>query len=464
MVEAASGRDTHRGTAAAGPVARPTHGEQERDIPKPLIVTSLNPKGRFEHQQRCFDRWRALGYTVRSYNSEAEKNDLVARGVPAACIVVLTSDDTAVRAHGFPAPRLMPVLRDVLARGVPSVLVVNSDIYPALRRGSMVFDPLGPCSALTRNEVPALALGTAGASGPYRGGLDNFYFTHDALKRVLARLEREPVAELMAFGVPGWDFYLGAHVISPAVGGRICDADFLLHVTHPTTYSGVGKFAAYIPAIRDMGFVTSDDAAVAANEFAHEISTRCHANRRFSRELALAGADYAQEVTRATRRPASFSASVALIESMNRRLLPSRRVDPAAVVAGAADSANPMATLRGLLNRAAPPHDRFGAGLRALKVALLVLPVLGRFRKRLTVTYPKGNLHGKVIELILGTKDRDEFRIALLDVFSDELVTYGIFNRRVLECLCLCCENEEERRLVSSICHLIRESTHDRAA
>ena len=60
-------------------------------------------------------------------------------------------------------------------------------------------------------------------------------------------LEKDEIAERMAFGVPGWDYYLAATLSRREVGGAIMDGPFFWHQSHKTTYGNVDQFASYLP-------------------------------------------------------------------------------------------------------------------------------------------------------------------------------------------------------------------------
>lgn len=423
---------------------------------KPLVITSINPKSNLEHQRRCFNAWRALGYEVLTYNSAKECTDLIGHGFPPGAIVRLPKEHTAEGVHGFPSPRIVPVLRDAHGRGAEGVVLVNADIYPAIRKNAGAFAEFGNCAALTRNEVAALEVDPAVAGSPYRGGLDIFYFSREALGDLLPLLAAQPVAERMAFGVPGWDFYLGGHVISPALGGRFFDAGYLLHVSHPTTYSNVQEFEHYVPSLRQAGHVASADANGAAREFANLIHQQCEAHRTVAATMFLAYFDHNMERRRLATASTVPAHCVATVQRMNREMLPSQVLDPVEVAA-TATAANPFTALKVLTSRNAVVQTRFVCGLRALYLALTLFPKSNRFPAKITSRYPRGNMHGKAIEGIKAVSDPEVSRHAVLSLFGNELVLYGIFNKQVLQYICLSCTSDEERKLVSKICKLIRE-------
>lgn len=423
---------------------------------RPLVATSINPKGRGEHQKACFDAWRARGYEILTYNPAHEADELLAQGFDPSTIVRLGLEKTGHGMHKIPSPRILAVLDDVVARGVQSVLLVNSDIYPAIRPSSSPFAALGPCAAVTRNEVASLAIAPGAASNPYRGGLDAFYFTAASLEKLLVQLRSEPVSERMAFGIPGWDYYLGGHVLSPRLGGRILDADFLLHVSHAATYGNITEFDHYLDALRALGHVTATEANGAARQFAALISRQCEENHVLARRIALCSIDHAMVGPVAPSTGPDFGVEIATFQADNEEVAPSHRFDAVALTAAAHTGARPFPVMRAAMRKRASTATRFLAELHALR-AVLLLPASRARLRRPTGRYPSGNLHGKAIEGIVAIKQPEAFRIALLELFGDELVLHGILNVQVLKCIILCCTNDEERGLLSEICGLLRE-------
>ena len=76
---------------------------------KSLVITSVNPYAKIESQIKCFNAWKALGYDIISFNSESERNILLANGFEAAELCLIELSETAVGLFGKPIPRILPV-------------------------------------------------------------------------------------------------------------------------------------------------------------------------------------------------------------------------------------------------------------------------------------------------------------------------------------------------------------------
>lgn len=251
----------------------------------PVVATTVNPFGDVAHQRRCFEAWRKLGCTPLTANTAQEGSSLVATGFDAADILSIAPEDTGLALFGKGIPRVRPVLSR-LAEAYPDrpVILVNADIFPAVRHREVLrfWFAEAPALALTREDCALLEAHTLLDGRPYRNGLDAFLFRPGILKEALEILAAHAVSERMCFGIPGWDFFLGALVRSPAIGGRIMDGTVLLHETHRQTYANVDEFAHYIPAMEALGERAGADAAEAAYAFHQRILADCAASARQS--------------------------------------------------------------------------------------------------------------------------------------------------------------------------------------
>lgn len=249
----------------------------------PRVATTINPFGDVAHQARCFAAWRALGFAPLTFNTEKEASSLVATGLFAASdVLVLAEEDTGKALHGKAIPRVLPAL-ERLVEDAPErpVILANADIYPALRDDTIMRLWLAeaPALALTREDCALIEAHSILDSQPYRNGLDVFVFRPGVLAEVVGALARYPVSQRMCFGIPGWDFLLGAIVRSPAIGGQIMDSAVLLHEIHRQTYDDVAEFAHYVPAMAALGETgaAGDSAADAAYAFHQRIVAECAA-------------------------------------------------------------------------------------------------------------------------------------------------------------------------------------------
>lgn len=427
----------------------------------PVVVTSINPFGRLAHQRRCFEAWQALGFETLSFNHPDEILRLVEAGVAETTLLPATEEDTGLALFGKPVPRVAAMLARVaqLRPGRP-VILVNSDIYPAA--GGPGFTGLwfdhAPALALTREEVSCLECSTETGRTPYRGGLDAFALEASALERINAELASRPVTQRMCFGIPGWDYLMGALIMSPRLGGAILDSGLLLHESHRSTYADVEEFAHYLDDIAALVDLRHTNATEGAAAFAALIAARCE----------------------------TATATTALVRAMHfDRVVPESPPGPGAVAAarwlmGLAPELrwnHNLLILAALADRLGrdPGFDLFStlsffASCRAgnaLQMVDLLAATLLHLRCRPGPpprdSYPPGNLHARAIEVILrGTEgDPHSRRIELTRLFCEELVSYAIFNPRLYNYLALGCGNDDERRLLHEVAVQIRARTPD---
>lgn len=422
---------------------------------QPVVVTSINPYHRLKHQKTCFNRWRELGFDIITYNCESEADDLVKAGVEPRNIVRIAPNQTGLRLHNVPSPLIKHVIQDIIQQNrADSVLLVNADIYPALRKNPNVFTMLSPCAALTRNEVTSLVHKSCFSRTPYRGGLDSFFFSMPALEKFYELIRTDSASERMAFGIPGWDFYIGGHIISPKLLGKILDAGFLLHASHRPTYSNVAELENYVETLESLNVISSCDPVKAAQDFARVINAQCAANADLSTVLSRM---YQQHERRSL---VDFSdidqQTIEIIESLNLTLAPSQRVDSIAIAQLQCNEEITYFVLKEFFRGNSDVASGFISDLRALRLYLLHFHPRRSSNRALTSTYPQGNLHSKAIEKILELGNMYEVRLSSLDLFTSELFNHGIFNPRMLNYLCLACINTSERLILGEISRLLR--------
>ena len=439
----------------------------------PLLVTSLNPFAKLSHQLRCLKTWAALGFEVKTANTEAEAGRLVAAGLASSAILALEEADTGAALYGKPVPRIAPLLSRLGAEYPDrAVLLVNSDIYPAMRSAEAVrfLAAQAPALALTREECATLESHRFAANAPYRNGLDAFLFSPRALKATNLMLSVIPVSARMAFGIPGWDFLLGAVVRSPFVGGRLMDGGVLLHETHGTTYANVDAFAPYLPAMHDLDAATTYTATEAAYEFHRIIVAECAAATSLSRLVkaqfyrapkAAAPSDAARSIALRLCELApfvgwntDFSALVALAD---REIRAGGQRGLSADNRNGADAS--FETVRNFF-RTGPLGHRLAEDLLA---ALFTLAC--RERVAPVRIYPAETHHALKLETAIATTrdDPDARRAALASLFVTDLVEDGVFNATLLEILALSCQNDGERAILSALTDLLGDR-HDDAA
>ena len=415
----------------------------------PVVVTSLNPFGRLDQQLRCFAAWKALGFETLTFNVADEMERLREAGVAEADMLPATLPETGQALFGKPVPRVAALLARLAQRhsGRPVVLT-NSDIFPAATGPGFVWQWLdsAPALALTREETLFMAEYTATSVTPYRGGLDAFVMRPEALRRILRVLADLPVAQRMCFGIPGWDFLLGAIIRHPDLGGAIHDGGLLLHVSHPTTYSDVSEFAHYLPAMQALTGVAAGTAADAAHLFHCQIVADCQAGFGLRRTVKaaffrppLSDRRVSPGALRLARRflalapPLRWSLNLAVLA----RMIDSLR-----------DTPQPeFPTLAALLATEGAPVQ-----MQHL-LAACVLCLMCRENSATTPDYPPGNLHAPALAMVLRNTagDPEARRIEIARLFCTELACYRIFNPRLFNWLALSCRNDDERALLGCI-------------
>lgn len=250
-----------------------------------LVVTSLNPATKLNLQLNCFNKWQEIGYDIRSYNSRQEHELLLNSGIDVKRLQQIEEDQTALQLFDKQVPRILPVLESALRTDYDFYILTNSDIYPA--HGSVVsshFADFSESIAFTRGECPDLSINSFTPQEYYRGGLDVFWFTRQRLQSVLVMLEQAPVSERMAFGVPGWDFFL-AHLICKDLDSPIIDGSIFLHQSHKNTYSNFDEFEFYSSEMKKSGHYSSEDFVALAHEFHLFIEQQCIANEKLAKTL-----------------------------------------------------------------------------------------------------------------------------------------------------------------------------------
>lgn len=140
---------------------------------KPVVVTSINPFSRLTHQMRCFQAWTALGFDVHSINTKAEIKELTAAGLPEEAILNVKKRETGAVDYGKAVPRIRPLLNRLqLMYPQSPIVLVNSDIYPAIRDTGFVTAYLtdSPAVASAARKPRRLRQLNLYAAGPIAGG------------------------------------------------------------------------------------------------------------------------------------------------------------------------------------------------------------------------------------------------------------------------------------------------------
>ncbi|UOM34193.1 hypothetical protein [Acuticoccus sp. I52.16.1] len=413
-------------------------------VRRPIVVTSLNPFAKFARQRRCWDAWAGLGLTVRTANVAAEAERLIAAGIARETILEVAEADSGRALFGKPTPRIAPLLAH-LADALPErdILLTNSDIFPATRSADVtdIYLSQAPLAALVREETATYEASAFAARAPYRGGLDTFLIGAARLPAVNAALAQTPGAERMCFGIPGWDYLVGALMLS--LGGIIMDAGVLLHESHETTYANVDEFLAYVPAMQALGAAKGPSAAEAAFQFFQRIDHECRMTGAASR---LARLKYYRQPTAVTTDGAR--AATARFLAACPFIAPTVNF---AVLAALADDLAAEADMERAIN-----VFTTGAGAQAdfrAALAATVFALLCRGEAPPRAPKPGDKRHTQKAAALTQVDSRDDWaeRRAVARFYAAERVTHGIHNRAVYDYLILAAENDAERALVAML-------------
>lgn len=419
----------------------------------PIVITSLNPYARQIQQLRSFAAWQALGVRITSLNVAEEAERLVELGVPRDRITVIPEDQSGQALHGSRVPLVLPALKGLLRRaGTVPVMLINSDLYPAIRNADALYHwvSLAGAVGLTREECAAPEVHSFAAQQPYRGGVDAFVFSGARLGQIMDQLSDCAAADRMAFGIPGWDYLMAALILGEDVGGRIMDSGVLLHEAHKTTYGNIAEFGHYLPDMARLAGLDGGDPAEVASRFGERIDAECRSHegdRDLTRALFYRTPDdlpVPQENARSIAR--SVMAQAPYLDWLLR--------EPAIAALASRDLTAPPDFQRALnlfaVNR--DPQFRFTQYLTAIHYCLLCLDASASDRA-LTSKYPPNSLHTDMVrQIMVETADQPwQRRLAICDLFGAELVTHGIFNMRLYNFLAESCETDGERDILAAI-------------
>lgn len=427
--------------------------------PLPIVITSINPFAKLDHQLRCFKAWKAVGFDVRTANVAKEADILKQAGLTDDDIIMLKAKETGQALFGKPVPKIKAVLvrAHALAKGEVPVLLVNSDLYPALRGVGVAafWGSLGSVVALTREDCMIVETYNFVDKQPYRGGLDAFFIHADALGDVIQKLQEMAVAERMCFGIPGWDYMMGAIALSPQFGGRILDSGLLLHEIHRNTYSNVDEFAHYLPDMAALSGITTESPARGAEAFSRIIKQACAAE---DRQTALAKMMFFTPV-------AGRGEITADAYQISQRLLPCAPFTAwhgsqthIALFANRMLSGNSRDFPRVISFFVVNPDPQFRFNQVLVAILFSLLCQIQVKAGKPTSVYPEGNLHAAAVQNILDRyKPGSGYRrLEFAQLFGAELIEHRIFNPRLYNYLVLCCETELERNLITEISTAVR--------
>lgn len=414
----------------------------------PLVLTSINPFGRGPLQLRCFLKWLDLGFDAYTCNHGVEMEALIALGVPKDRIIQLGDHETGKDLFKKPVPKIRAVLARAEAMFDKDLLLVNSDLYPAVHDTSFLtaWRKTGDVLALTRAEVMSLDHAVERVTRPYRGGLDAFLMPRATLVKLLQDLQLFPVSNRMCFGIVGWDYFVGA-LLERRLKGTFVDSRILLHEMHQPTYGNVDEFTHYLTSVHALGIGVGKNYVDTVAEYAHEIDSICGKNMRdlSPEELTpdLANAEDALTETQRALLDDLIAKVPALVYSLGQAYV-------AALIVGVSNRQGASFTdLVGQIQE----HEHKRSFAQVLLFMVLILRLRPDHYRDVTQEYPKGNMHAAAVRMIRdNTHDKPDLRrLEVAKLFCTEAANYKIFNPRLFNALALSCENDSERTLVAEI-------------
>ncbi|UTF59561.1 hypothetical protein [Gilvimarinus sp. DA14] len=389
-----------------------------------LVATTVNPFGDIEHQLTCFNSWKQAGYAIKTFNAPKEAELLLKHGLVEQEIIEIDEGDTTYSQNQKYLPKILPIVEHI-SRVHQDVIITNSDIF-ALHSTPLtrVLKSLAPCLALARREVLSLSEIDPRDNEFYRGGLDLFFLSSEAVEPFSDELRVCEAANVMAFGAPGWDYLAGA-IIEQKLYGRICDAPIAAHKYHKNTYSTLNEFAPYARDIARLLHLEKSEPYWVANEYAKRISSHCKTNLPIRSRLQTFF--HPNGSNRSSDAPTSSSIKLTDINGIltNANLKRLRAIIKRVSEEGDWGVANQF--IPGCFVRTAP----MTAKLFTLWNFLQAQP---QSHQTLSNRYPEGSLHKAEIKNceILPGAQRDD---AIFSVFASELVNHKIFNKRLFDYL-----------------------------
>lgn len=426
-----------------------------------LVLTSLNPYANMDHQLRCFNEWRTVGYKVRSHNSDVECAQLAKHGLKTDQLKKIPILDTAESLFGKPIPRILPILERALQSDHDHFILTNSDIFPAHRK--VISDYLAKSFesvAFTRTECFDLTLSRFNPQTYYRGGLDLFWFSQSGLQHVVKRLKSSLAADRMTFGVPGWDFFLG-HLLCRELGSPIIDGPIFLHRSHKVSYWHIDALGYYLREMNKNGVYTAQDPTSLGIEFSEFIEQQCKHNVRISRLLKL--------VFYKTPTPHKIpDFTVPEKRSENQEILRvfSKFLSSVNVACAFSDSELEVFTARqrddkdwaiavSLLRH---QDKRFSNWIRHLQLLLIsLLCTEYKYLKTLTLDYPEGNLHSVALKQTVANEHGRSRDLSIFNLLASEMVTYGVLNLNLMKYIFTATAHSDEKALFTIIISICKQ-------
>ena len=452
------------------------------------IATSINPFSKVEYQIFCTNRWSEIGYMPVCFQTQKEAEILISAGLDADFIQIIEDEETGADMYRIPSPRIRAVTNRLMRfDDLEAVILTNSDIYPNIRKPFDFMAMTGfDSAAMTRREIPIAELADNRDGEQYYGGLDIFYLSRAAVFEVNKHFDRDGASNWMAYGIPGWDYYLGALVVARLNGVILSGEDFL-HVSHTPTYSNVNELRHYINSIVSMNVLPElpdHSPQYVGMAFEHMIRTECKKNETISGRISRAYRDYTNSFSEQYEKivvhaspeisddPEGLEKQDSLIPSdetpldliefmYERGYLDS--VDQGKVVGKYAGQSSHLSQVQNIFCQSKSKPIEFKQLLASTLFVLRSRIAFGNLE--LTSEYPPNSLHKVVLRQIVDTSvDFFALRLEIAKLFSGDMLQYSIVNKPALKSICLSCLNDEERELISKILEALKEVDHVQSA
>ncbi|GGW82384.1 hypothetical protein [Alteromonas halophila] len=405
-----------------------------------LVITTVNPFGDIEHQAECFNSWKSAGYNVVSYNSQSEAERLLEYGFTEGDVKIIDDSETTFKQNNKYLPKIHPIIQSLMGTD-NNVIITNSDIY-ALHCIPMggILSSLAPSLAMTRRELLSLNMLDMRDNIFYRGGLDLFYFSSGELKKLNSALKQCEAKDDMAFGVPGWDYLVGAILLSK-LQGKIVDGAVIGHQYHKNTYSGLSDFTPYGRDIKRLLNLASADPYWVAEAFSKIIAESSTVNAK--ERCSLQRFFHYNGVNREQRKKYAYEKELQDIDGIINNVESVKLYS----IFEKVESEKDWGVANQFINACFIKTSLFKAKIFAL---WNYIECVHGGEIKPTTEYPEGNLHAVMIENCLSVPEIKR-AIAVFDVFSSELINHNIFNRRLFDYLVLSSNDKTNLKILKKL-------------
>lgn len=412
----------------------------------PLVFTSINPFGSLDWQLKCYNSFRSTGHEIFSVNHDSEIHEL-SNQLNSVSTIPLSDREVSTCRPGKSLGKIHSVLTRMLSFDKRDYYVlVNSDIYFSGRK-SCISQLLSKSSAvaLTRSDIQQSEEKSSFGGLPYRGGLDIFLFTRSGLVETIDHIEKYPaICEEMAIGIPGWDYMIGAIILSE-IGGRIMDSGNLFqHAVHKQTYSQLDDFRNIASVLYTKGLVSSQEPSHAAADYAQRISYECQQNYSFTAAISLVFRRYSSSnMSHTLQFSPALQLSNELTTAISRLYFSQNLIKIRKTILHICK--NEIKDYLAIKNCFLFGNS-FTVNILQLIVCASCILSFNQGTRRLSSIYPTGNAHKACLNVIKRVEQPEERTFYLVDLYYTELIQYNIFN---IDIFCYLVSIQHDRLYVS---------------